>query len=95
VPDVRDELSAFLATWLPAVREERTRAFKANLAFLLDLVVQRGLELEIRRLRDVPAGPEAAGVPHRGAAETVLAVLRERAASQPRGRSSRSGAGQG
>jgi hypothetical protein len=61
VSAVRAELSAFLDARLPWVGDERTRAFKSNLAFLLDLVVQLRLELELRHLRGTLAGPDGAG----------------------------------
>ena len=43
LPAVRAELDAFLAVCVPRLGTARERAFKANLAYLLDLVVADAL----------------------------------------------------
>jgi hypothetical protein len=90
VPQVREELGAFLAAWLLPIGSERTQPFKANLAYLLDLVVGQALDLERGRLRqELPARLGADG-PDRQALEVALAAVMERPPGPLRGRSSRS-----
>jgi hypothetical protein len=86
VPEVREELTAFLAAWGPTVGEERVQPFKVNLAFLLDLAVAHALDLERVRLR----GTLAAVLTDGATGKAVLAVVDAPPARPPRGRSSRS-----
>jgi hypothetical protein len=88
VAEVREELAAFLATWRGALGEERLPRFKANLAFLIDLAVVRGLALDRGRLRRSIAALAPAG---QGDAptEALLAMVEQSPAGAVRGRSSR------
>lgn len=92
VPEVRDELTAFLAAWLPSVGDQDVRSFKSNLAFLLDLALAHALDPEIVRMgRKVATlvGAEGSGRPR---ADAVLALLADRPHNPLRGRSAIRGA---
>src|SRR5438045_1651913 len=83
-------LNACLAGWLPTLGQERTQPFTANLAFLLDLVIARAIDLERARVRRGLAALLGDEAPERLAAEPVLALLAEPLPVRRRGRSSRS-----
>jgi hypothetical protein len=91
VPEVREELGAFLDAWLAAVGQERTQPFKANLAYLLDLAVARALDLERAQLRRELAAWAGADGPEGQTVEAALAALLELPPGALRGRSSRAG----
>ena len=89
VADVREELAAFLDAWRPVVGDERLPRFKANLAFLIDLAVVRGLALERMQLRRKVAEVTPPSNDQDQVLGTVLALLDQPSKSPIRGRSSR------